>query len=77
MSNMKLYLLQQHPSNGGSPLDQTHAVVVRAASVFEARTLASSKAGGEGVKTWLDSKLTSCEELTSEGEAGVLHVGVR
>lgn len=71
------------------PWDKTMGVLVRAETEEDARQLAQTKAGfeGEGIyarlgltedevaeKVWLAEKWTACEELTPDGEAGVILV---
>ena len=46
--------------------------IVRATCEEEARQLASKAAGREGKEVWFDSKKTSCQWLSVDGEAGVL-----
>lgn len=52
--------------------DCAYGFVVRAETESEARTFAGKEAGDEEATPWLDPKLTSCEVLTFEGEAGVV-----
>ena len=63
--------------------DKTFGVVVRAGSEGDARRLANESGGAEvgpirtdeyrtGGDPWLDPAYSTCEELTGNGEAGVL-----
>ena len=55
--------------------DTARGFVVRAESEEQARELANAQAGEEnskGYKPWLESKYTTCEELTYEGEPGIV-----
>ena len=71
------------------PWDKTMGVLVRAETEAEARRLAQTKAGNEGrgiysgfglaedeiaEDVWLTPEWTSCDELTSTGEKGVILV---
>jgi hypothetical protein len=71
------------------PWDKTMGVLVRAETEAEARRLAQTKAGNEGrgiysrfglaedeiaEDVWLTPDWTSCDELTSTGEKGVILV---
>ena len=80
---MKLYVLKPIGFDGdsgalpkGSPwqpwYDKAFAFVVRAKDDDGARVLAADQCGDEGHGVWLDEKLTSCEELTEEGEVEVV-----
>ena len=72
--------------------DKVMGVVVRAADEGRARALAQSQAGDEGLgvyvrfglpedqlapDVWLNPDWTNCDELTAEGEAGVILVDRR
>ena len=46
--------------------------IVRAETAGTARKIAREEAGAEG--GWLDAELTTCVELTPEGDAGVVMV---
>jgi hypothetical protein len=57
--------------------DTTHAFVIRAGSEDEARAMTERRAGEEvrnngGKNPWLDPTLTSCVELTLDGEPTVV-----
>lgn len=54
--------------------DKVFGFVVRAESADAARAFAEDKAGEESrdVKVWLSPELTSCEELTADGDVGVI-----
>jgi hypothetical protein len=71
------------------PWDKTMGVLVRAETELEARRLAQTKEGHEGKgiysrlglpedeladDVWLKPEWTACEELTGEGEPGVILV---
>lgn len=66
---MKLWLLMRLDEIG---YDETSAVVVRAKNKSEARRMASTAARDEGPSVWMDSDLTSCEEISMEGGPGVI-----
>jgi hypothetical protein len=94
--NMHLWLLRPrfdvlgrpaHPWT--PPWDKTMGVLVRAETDAEARRLAQTKAGSEGLgiyrafgldedelaeNVWLTSEWTTCDELTAGGEPGVILV---
>jgi hypothetical protein len=71
---MKLWLLR--PKEGRSHwepwYDKAFGFVVRANSETEARKLASGDAGDEGEEAWLLQQLSTCVELTADGEAGII-----
>lgn len=48
------------------------AFVMRAESEYRAREMAAEKAGYEQSKTWFNSELTKCVELTSTGFESVI-----
>jgi hypothetical protein len=76
---MKLYLVRPIVIEGGlwdPPYDKCHGVVVRAETEQQARTYASTKAMDEGRSVWLSSQHTTCEEITQNGEPGVIIVDV-
>ena len=52
--------------------DKAFAFVVRAADESEARELASEDCGDEGREVWLDSTITSCDVLDSNGPSHVI-----
>lgn len=66
---MKLFLLKRKTE---PDYDEFGGFVLRADSSKIARYTAASKSGDEGANTWLDEGLTSCEELTSDGEPGII-----
>lgn len=76
----KLWLLQSIPAEVAKarvdpwdpPYDCMFGVVVRAGSEQEARQLASGVAQDEGRWPWLASELTSCIELSPDGEDAVI-----
>ena len=65
---MRLFILRLRQVTWGT----MHGVVVRAESVAQARALAAESAYGEGAAAWRDRRKTTCEELLSDGEAGVV-----
>lgn len=68
---MKLWELRQI----GTPApDTVAAFIVRADTQLSAHRFASEKPGSEGGFVWLDDKLTTCAELTPEGDAGIVMV---
>ena len=71
---MKLWLLE--PMVHWNPWFDTQAgLVVRAETEQDAREIAQESSGDEDrqfVKPWLDPEVTSCFELTAEGEAGIV-----
>jgi len=94
--SMRLWLLRPHldvlarPVNPWTPpWDKTFAVLVRAKVEDDARRLAHSKAGNEGMgiygrlgvsedesasAVWLDPEWTACDELLPDGEPGAILV---
>lgn len=58
------------------PYDVMQAVVIRAESEEQAREFAQREDNGEckwrRVFPWLDPSLSTCEELTADGPAGVI-----
>jgi hypothetical protein len=85
----QLEVLEREAHPWTPPWDKTMGVLVRAETEEDARRLAQTKAGfeGEGIyarlgltedevaeKVWLAEKWTVCEELTPDGEAGVILV---
>lgn len=46
--------------------------VVRALTEQAARRKAADESGDEGRDAWLDTELTTCVELTNEGDPGVV-----
>lgn len=77
---MKLYLLRPIDENDVGSLDnpwepwydKAFGFVVRAKDEETARKLASEKCGDEKANAWLDAKYSTCDELTSNGEAKVV-----
>lgn len=78
---MKLWLLLPHLNYQNHPwkpcYDKAFGFVVRAENEHQARQLASEKAGEEkdwdtGYNPWIDENASSCVELRSEGNAGVI-----
>ncbi len=60
----------------GSPWNPYHGTafgfVVRAETEKEARNMCGKESWGEGADPWLDLTLTSCHELTLDGESGLI-----
>lgn len=52
--------------------DKVFGFVVRAESENDARIFASRDCGDEREDVWLDHKYSTCEELTSAGNVGVI-----
>lgn len=71
---MKLYILRPtgNPNKWEPWYDKAFGFVVRANNVREARKLAASDAGNEGKMAWLDSKHSSCKELTIKGKCEII-----
>jgi len=75
---MKLWILKPiDPDNAPwDPwYDKAFGFVVRAETEADARSLAGEQAGTKKSKDldpWADHGLSTCEELTAEGEAGVV-----
>lgn len=72
---MKLWILKPIDDQSGpwEPwYDKTFGFIVRAESEEQARVLAAEQCGDEGPDAWLDESLSTCIELTSDGEAGVI-----
>jgi hypothetical protein len=70
---MKIYIIE--PIEGTALWHPWIGFVVRAESEHAARILCTSTATGEyGGRTppWLDSSLSTCVELTADGDAGVI-----
>ena len=79
---MKLWLLRPIDEDSDESLwhpwyDRTFGFVVRAQDTVVARVWAASRHGDEGGKAWLDDTQTSCEELTSAGDGGILLIDYR
>lgn len=81
---MKLWILkpnsnlQSHDNPWNTQYDKIYGFVVRAENQEEARKLAQGQCGSEGffkgqrIAPWLTLLYTSCEELRSEGEQGIV-----
>lgn len=73
---MKLWLLRPVDENSmpWDPwYDKVFGFVIRAKSETEARELAQKQGGDEAAQPcWTLAELTTCVELTSEGEVGVV-----
>ena len=65
---MKLY----HLTRNQTSYDEAREFVVRAPSEPMARRYAAEQAGDEGRDAWLDPSRSTCELLTTKGEAGVI-----
>ena len=69
---MKLWVLEAIEWQG---YDEYLGFVIRAKSSFEAREIASREShenDTENETTWLDSKQSTCEELLTDGEVGII-----
>ena len=67
---MKLWLIEQ---SGRVGWDETIGFVIRAKSEIEAREIANKNSSGvEESITWSDPEHSSCVELKTAGEAGVI-----
>ena len=82
---MKLYLL-----NRSDPFwDEKAGFVIRAESARRAREIADSKGGDENyeysevtdemerIYPWKDRRMSSCKEITPEGEEGIILIDFR
>lgn len=72
---MKLYILAPIAPNDRpwDPwYDKAFAFVVRAESESAARHIASWNCGDEGKEAWLNPSLSTCDELTADGDPGVV-----
>lgn len=67
---MKLYILKR--LIGRPVYDANNGFVIRAHDAADARRMASENNGDEGAATWLDPDLSTCAELTDDGERGVI-----
>jgi len=85
----RLEVLEREAHPWTPPFDKTMAVLVRAETEADARGLAQTNAGNEGQgiyarwglsedelaeDVWLESEWTICNELTAEGDPGVILV---
>lgn len=83
---MKLWILKAlHADQGkkenfapwnpwSNPYDCNVEVLVRAENENIARAYAADRCGDECEEAWLESRFSSCEELTQDGHVGVLMV---
>ncbi|OWV29802.1 hypothetical protein JI62_10080 [Halomonas campaniensis] len=79
---MKIFILNLvQPFNPGH--DVTQGMLIRAESEGDARAMADQKTCAEYEnngdwrprrRPWIDTRLTSCAEMTSEGAAGIIMV---
>ncbi len=70
---MKLWLLRpQNERDDRWDWDCAYGFVVRAATEDHARRYAAGQAGDEGEDTWMSQAVTTCEELTQDGDPGVV-----
>lgn len=68
---MKLWLLCRHEDE--PTWDVADGFVVRAETEEQARAIAAKRAGDEGSQVWLRySAGSTCEELTADGEPGII-----
>lgn len=68
---MKLFMVECI-GNWKPRYDTMDCIIVRAVSEQEARNIAADNCGDEGKSVWLDKTLTSCTEITGEGQSGVV-----
>ena len=66
---MKLWLLTLDDKLGG--WDRNCGFVIRAETAYDARRIANENKADEG-PVWMDPTAVTCEELTAEGEPGVV-----
>lgn len=66
---MKLFKLERID---GVSHDEAFGFVVRAENESSARIIVSLQCGDEGSSVWLDSSMTSCEELKKTGKSEVI-----
>lgn len=75
---MKLWLLRPKGSTNTPNwpwepwYDKAFGFVVRAETEGEARAFAAADCGDEGRDAWMSYSRSSCEELSQEGDAGVI-----
>ena len=77
---MKLWLLEvyekeyKHPEKDPwkFPYNKAFGFVVRAETEKSAREFARRQCGDEGMDVWVNNTQTSCQEITADGEAGVI-----
>ncbi len=67
---MKLWILKRLTDR--PEWDVNNGFVIRAETENAARGIASQQRGDEGPGTWIDTGLSTCEELTADGEIGVV-----
>ena len=77
VQQMKVWLLrpidEDSPASAWKPwYDNAFGFVIRAEDAFAARLLASARHGDEGGAAWLDERQSTCEELTGDGESGII-----
>ncbi len=72
---MRIWILRKIGDGTWPPeWDCCYGMVIRAGTEAAARKFAAKRppAGDEGPNVWLDPAKTTCEELTAEGEEGVV-----
>lgn len=75
---MKLWLLKRRKGLCASEspwipsYDKAKGFIIRAESCGAARSMASARAIDEGSEAWLDKRFSTCEEITEEGDFGIL-----
>ena len=71
---MKLWILRpiNELANWSPWYDKAFGFVVRAIDETSARIEAAKQCGEEGADAWVDKKLSSCEELQSNGPIEVV-----
>ena len=68
---MRIYLLKRRKQHNAR-YDEAMGFVVRAATVQEARAIASENAGDEGREMWMDANQTICTALVDTGKPGLI-----
>lgn len=67
---MRLHLLKNRVV--GDRHDVLRAILVRAETATQARSLASTKAGDEGSAVWLDDRKSTVDLITTYGDERVI-----
>lgn len=76
---MKLWILEPIYSEYHHEYDCALGFIIRAESEKEAKQYAQNQHGDESINTkyWIDYNLSSCKELTPDGNPGVIIVIMR
>lgn len=72
---MKLWLIRPSDPTSGAwdpRYDKAFGFVVRAETEEQARKFAAAAAGDETEDAWLSTMLSTCEELTADGDPGIV-----